>query len=306
VRAAYRAVLGREPESEAAVLWHLRNAANLEMLLRILIGSWEFRMKSSAGDRALQEALVDMLSYFSPRKVVGCTKIRVGNEAGDGGYVMVDDFKEIVAVISAGIENDVSWDEQIANRGIDVYQFDHTVSGPPVANERFHFFRHKISSQPTQYSDSIRSAVEKIPTLEGRLILKIDIEGAEWEAFDAATVEDLRRFAQVVGEFHGFCNAADDVWRERAIRTIRKLHSIFEVVHVHGNNWSPLQVIANVPFPEVIEITFANRSMYQFEDTTEVFPTPMDRPNDKGRPDIFLGPMPFRSGLARESLSEAK
>jgi cephalosporin hydroxylase len=306
VRAVYRAILGREPESEGAVLWHLQHAANLETLLRTVTSSREFKLKSSAGGSALRESILDLLSHFSPRKIVGYTKIRVGNEAGDGGYVMVDDFEGVVAAISAGIENEASWDQEIANRGIDVYQFDHTVTGSPVANDRFHFYRHEISTSATQHSDSIKSALEKIPTQGGRFIMKIDIEGAEWQALDAATVEDLRRFAQVVGEFHGFSNIADAEWRARALRTITKLRSVFEVVHVHGNNWAPLQVIANIPFPDVIEVAFANRSLYQFDNTTEVFPTPLDRPNDKSCPDIFLGSFRFKSGLARDCALEGK
>lgn len=126
------------------------------------------------------------------------------------------------------------------------------------------------------------------------MLLKIDIDGAEWEAFDGATGSDLRRFSQIVGEFHGFSKVADDAWRGRAARIMAKLMSVFEVVHVQGNNFSPLQVVANVAFPDVLEVTFVNRSMYQFEETGEVFPTSIDRPNDERRADIFLGSMRFR------------
>ena len=114
-----------------------------------------------------------------------------------------------------------------------------------------------------------KSLIEKVPDAEGRVILKIDIEGAEWEAFDAATADDLRRVAQIVGEFHGFSNAADRNWRDRAERVMTKLNEVFQIVHLHGNNWQPLEVVSNVAFPNVIELAFANRSMYQFEDASE-------------------------------------
>jgi hypothetical protein len=121
----------------------------------------------------------------------------------------------------------------------------------------------------------------------------MDIEGAEWEALDAAEVGDLGRIAQLLCEFHGFSNALLADWRERSMRVMAKLNSVFQVVHVHGNNWEPLHVIANVPIPEVIEVTYVSRSMYRFAGSTEICPTPLDRPNDESRPDIFLGSMQF-------------
>ena len=65
--------------------------------------------------------------------------LRIGR-AYDGGYVMVDDFDNCVAY-SFGISDDVSWDFDIAKRGIDVYMYDHTIDSLPVYDERFHFFK---------------------------------------------------------------------------------------------------------------------------------------------------------------------
>jgi len=293
VCAAYRALLGRDPESDETILWHLQHATSLETLLRSFINSEEFRFRMSVGGGVPQEPVLRLLSLFSPRKVIGYSKIRVGNQAGDGGYVMVGDFSNIVAALSAGIDNDVSWDLHISSYGIDVHQFDHTVSGPPVTDERFHFHRRKIAAHASEHSDNIKSMIERTSTADGNILLKMDIEGGEWEVFDAAAVEDFARVAQAVVEFHGLSNVADDGWRAQATRTISKLRSVFEVVHVHGNNWAPLQLFANVPVHDVIEVTLVNRSMYEFQESTEVFPTSIDRPNNMWRPDIFLGPMRF-------------
>ena len=56
--------------------------------------------------------------------------------------------------------------------------------------------------------------------------------GSEWDAFDAATPDDLNRFSQIVCEFHGFDKIDDDAWHRRALRCATKLRSLFEVVHV--------------------------------------------------------------------------
>jgi hypothetical protein len=297
-RAAYRVILGREPESENAINWHVRHGIDAEVMLRNFVDSAEFKFRTARGGIAMQETLLEFLSNFTPRKAVGHAKTRIGNQAGDGGYVMLDDFDGIAGALSAGIGNDVSWDEDIAGRGIDVYQFDHTVAAPPVRHERFHFFQHMVASEARDGAESIKTMIEKIPDDDGRLILKIDIEGAEWQTFDAAHLNDFRRVAQIVGEFHGFDQAAENDWRGRAERVIRKLNGVFQIIHLHGNNWQPLSVIANVPFPSVIELTFANRSMYQFEETDEIFPISLDRPNRADRPDIFLGSLDFARNMA--------
>jgi hypothetical protein len=127
-----------------------------------------------------------------------------------------------------------------------------------------------------------------------RLILKIDIEGSEWDVFDAASEAELGRFSQIIGEFHDFDKVLDRRWCERAQRVLAKLRAQFDVVHVHGNNYGTYEVIANVPIPSVFELSFANRSMYRSVETDEVFPTALDQPNHPDRTDIFLGMMRFR------------
>ena len=65
------------------------------------------------------------------------------------------------------------------------------------------------------------------------------------------------------------------------------------MIHVHGNNFMPLIAVGNVPFPEVLEVTFANRNRYDFEDSDEIFPTRLDQPNWPGGADLYLGQFKF-------------
>jgi hypothetical protein len=126
------------------------------------------------------------------------------------------------------------------------------------------------------------------------VLLKIDIEGSEWEVFDATPVEAFKKFDQIVCEFHYFGAIIEDSWYERAQRVLKKLDSVFGVVHVHANNHGPWIFPANVPFPHVLEVTFANRAQYRLEDSTEIFPTEFDSPNKPDWPDLFLGDFHFR------------
>jgi hypothetical protein len=71
-----------------------------------------------------------------------CSYVRMGKKF-DGGYVMLDSFnrQNVDAAYSFGIDNDVSWDLDMARRGIDVFMFDHTISKLPRDHTKFHFFK---------------------------------------------------------------------------------------------------------------------------------------------------------------------
>jgi hypothetical protein len=123
--------------------------------------------------------------------------------------------------------------------------------------------------------------------------MKLDIECEEWAVFDATPSEMLGRFSQIVGEFHYFQAFADPHWRHLFARVLQKLSNHYAVVHVHPNNFGGFSNIANVVVPNVLEITFANRALYSFSETDEIFPGPLDEPNDPSRPDMYLGSFRF-------------
>jgi hypothetical protein len=111
--------------------------------------------------------------------------------------------------------------------------------------------------------------------------------------FDACSIEHLQKFAQILIEFHNFSHGRDPAWLGRATRVMEKLSAAFGVFHVHANNWSGMAVIGNVYFPETLEISFANRGRYEFEESSELFPTALDQANNPLRPDLYLGSFKF-------------
>jgi len=229
---------------------------------------------------------------FMPKKVVGYKKVRLGR-GFDGGYIHVDDFSSVGAALSLGISGDVSWDLDIARRNINVHQFDHTIEKAPVDDPMFSFHKLRVAATDGISAISLNSVVQRFLAGCDRAILKIDIEGAEWAVFHAASVATLAKFSQIVCEFHRLEYAGDPSRSEQYLAVLNKLRSVFEVVHVHGNNYEPFVNIANLVLPMVIEVTFANRNYFQFTETDEIFPTPLDRPNLPDTPDMRLGCFKF-------------
>jgi hypothetical protein len=255
-----------------------------------LVHRWNQRVRLGRENHA---QLVALLALLRPMRAHGHRKIRVGSNR-DGGYVMLDDFEKIDVALSLGIGPDVSWDRAIAERGIPVWQYDHTIAATPSQHPLFHFEPKRIVNQAASkrdlaFSDLLRQHGPK------PFILKIDIESDEWEILAQLPPGLLANCRQIVIELHEFLSIADQAWRDRARQALLVLAKDFAVVHVHGNNLSKHIISGGLDLPDSLEVTFAHRRYYRLEPTQETFPGPADRKNSPYFPDFQLGRFQFPS-----------
>lgn len=239
-----------------------------------------------------QAAIRKVLRLLEPHRVVGFDKIRMGN-AADGGYVMIDDFEGIDTALSLGINDDIGWDLAIAEHGLKIYQFDHTVTDPAPNDDRMIFSPTMIAAHTREGSVNLEDLANRHHRADGsqNVILKMDIENWEWEAFD--TLNKVSVFSQIVCELHYFQGLADPMHRDKVLRCLEKINRHYALVHVHGNIYGGFSHIAGVTFPNVLEVTFANRSRYKVEPTDELFPTPLDASCNPELADFWLGSFKF-------------
>jgi len=234
-----------------------------------------------------------MFHYLRPYMVVDKRQVRIGSVA-DGGYIMLDDFAELKIAYSLGIGVDVNWDLAIAERGLTLQQYDHTVNGPPISHPNFQF--NKLGIGPTDCEEFISlSTALKRNGHQARddLVLKIDIEGSEWATFDDLSGEIFQQFQQIVIEYHGFLRANEPEWLVVAQRVLSRLYRTHAVHHVHANNWGEFRVIANVAVPDVLEVSYVRRDRVRLAPSSAIYPTALDAPCHPDRPDIFLGNFVF-------------
>lgn len=248
-------------------------------------------------DPVLQAALLPVLRNLCPVRVAGVRKLRVGNSKGDGGYVMIDDFQGIEAAYSYGINNDVTWDKDIAARNIPVYQYDHTIMELPETNPLFNWTKQGICGHGSE-EPNLRTLSEHVErnghTAADRLLLKIDVEGAEWDVFSTLPPNLLSKFDQVVGEFHGFQHFELPYWAEKLSRSIANITAGHRLFHVHANNNSALSIVGGIPLPAVLELSFARITQgREMIASDEIFPTDLDFPCFPGRADYRLGTFKF-------------
>jgi hypothetical protein len=234
--------------------------------------------------------VLNILRLLRPQRIQGISKLRLGRHF-DGGYVMLNTFRDVTAAYSLGINDDVSWDLDIANRGIPVFQYDHTITQLPATHKLFNWEKIGITAREEDNSkfQTVRNLVERNGhTSSSELILKCDIEGAEWEVFAAMPAETLVKFQQVIVEFHGFHRLNDPAFANLVRTAFANLHTNHRVIHVHANNFSPWISVGGIPLPTTLEITFARLNLGSFMQSDEIFPTALDMPCNPSEADFYL------------------
>lgn len=294
-------IVGRHPCSAAETNHFFESCDNFRDLVRKLVATPEYvtrRTMSTEGfvyddSDSVQRTVLAILRRLEPMRAVDLKKIRIGKEC-DGGYVMLDDFSGITTAYSIGICDEVSWDLNMAERGIDVFQYDHTIDALPLQHARFHWEKKGLGASVTAELETLPRLLERNGH-RGRsdMLLKCDIEGCEWDVLAALPPECLRQFKQIVLEIHFLERLTDPEFARLVERAVGVLTTDHRVINVHANNHRPYSIVGGVPLPSVLELTLARVHDVRLEKTDEVFPSPLDTPCYQGRADFCLGPFRF-------------
>jgi len=213
---------------------------------------------------------LDLVNLFHPLDVLGINKIRIGKKS-DGGYILLDDFKDVKIAYSLGISREISFDKVLADKGIDVYMYDHTIKKLPFENPRFHWKKVGISGKNEKnknmkkLSDLIK---ENGHINEHNMILKLDIESYEWDLFKELSINIISQFKYIVGEFH--FNEKKKFNYYEILTKIQKTHQIF---HLHCNNCAGKIInLYGYKICSLLEISLILKKDYHFNKINETFP----------------------------------
>ena len=243
--------------------------------------------------------------------------IRLGNNQ-DGGYLLpLNSLKKSENLISFGLGDNFSFEMDFfkhKRNGL-IYVFDHTVNiftfirqvyiyfkrifyfksnlkilCQKLINLKNYFFffsqfnvRHfqkKIVVKKKNNSQSdLKNIFKEIASDEN--IISIDIEGFEYQIID-----DLTKFSNKINlaiiEFHNLDNNFF-IFKKK----ILILKRFFNIVHLHGNNYSKC---LDSGLPAVLEITFLNKEKFKPRKKLPLkrFPTKLDFPNQPFKKDYFF------------------
>jgi Methyltransferase FkbM domain len=181
---------------------------------------------------------------------------------GDGGYTVVLPLFDSDIVISAGLGNDVSFEDDVLQEVKTVIGLDHTIK--PLPNKRnFVHLNKALRPSLTNDSETLANLLAFFPAQD--YILKIDIEGDEWPVFDGVDESILKKFRQIIVEFHGFASFQNELQTSKMLQILEKLEKTHQVVSSHANNFGIYRRFGSLLVPDVIEVTYLRRdSQYKF------------------------------------------
>jgi hypothetical protein len=194
-----------------------------------------------------RQTRVALLAELQPVVLKNCTLKRFGS-VNDGGYLLCDNLSEgIGSAYSYGVGLNDEFGCDVARRwGVAVHQYDCFDPGRPKCDGgRFVFHNECIGPRPERDEnrrvfDTLHNQIAKNLDSGKRLIVKIDVEGAEWDSLVATPDAVFDQIDQMPMELHG----ANE---QRFLEVVRRLKQKFYLVNLHFNNHSCMPELAPMP-----------------------------------------------------------
>ena len=213
---------------------------------------------------------VNFYRMLCPKKVFGKQKLLIGNYS-DGGYVLLDDLDDIKIAYSIGISNIISFDKDLADKGIDLFMYDHTIENLPFNHKKFHWQKIGLTSElhKNQNMKTIYELLKENGHLEEKnMILKIDIEGNEWDILNEIQDNILIKFKYIILELHFLKIENYEIY----LNCLKKLSKNHQVFHIHCCNCGGLFEIGDNPICNVIEISYIIKEGNNFYKDNSTYP----------------------------------
>lgn len=220
----------------------------------------------------------ELFSEIQPVRITNCELRRFG-EAHDGGYPLcLNLLDHVKAGYSYGISGYDGWGCDVSRRlHIRVHQydcFDLREPSCPGGDTVFHgeCIGTARATQEGRPFDTLANQFARNGTAAMPLVMKIDVEGAEWDAFLLAPDSALSHIDQLDVEFHH----VDD---SKYVETVRRLKQFFYIAHLHYNNFSCDRSLA--PFPSwAFEVLFVSKRIAKTDGSPAPPATGVDAPNN--------------------------
>jgi len=200
-----------------------------------------------------------LFNELEPVPLKNCEVERFG-EPRDGGYVMCANLLQgVQATYSYGIGGYDGWGCAVSRRlGVPVHQYDcFNTRRPACPGGEPVFHEECVAGEPFvedgRTFDTMQRQIDRNGDTGRQLAVKIDVEGAEWDAFLRAPRSVFESIDQLAVEFHG-------VDEERFVLAVWTLKEHFYVAHRHFNNFACSDGLE--PFPAwAFEVLFVSKRL---------------------------------------------
>jgi hypothetical protein len=231
----------------------------------------------------------ELLRELKPVVLQNCTLRRYGS-ANDGGYLMCANLTDsVAAAYSYGIDQEDNWGCDVSRQlGVPIHQYDcFTDQRPSCSGGRFIFHdecvgprRERLDGQPF---DTVAAQIAANGDTGRQLLVKVDIEGAEWESLLATPDAVLDTFVQLPMELH--LRGADEA---RFLELVKRLNQRFYLANLHFNNFACSTETAPLP-ATAFQVLWVNKRVAVVDGSAQpAAPSPLNAPDGPDVPDCQL------------------
>lgn len=235
------------------------------------------------------EFMVEKLVAFDTYDENGPIELIRHGSLNDGGYVVPKiAFEKAEALLGYGIADDISFEEKFSdNYNKPSYGFDCGTESIEIKNPLCTFIRECIASdsfiQGNQQSSlkisRFPDQIKRLGLENKKIFLKMDIEGAEYDAFKEI-YNNSSNITGIVLELHfGGLNQMLE-----ASYLLSRLEKDFYLVHIHANNCEMNRFSTEYSkgeIPRVLEVTLINKNLVSKAEISkdQSYPRKGDSPN---------------------------
>ena len=254
---------------------NLNIMANKIKLLKLITNNDEFEYKRIL-ECLLKNPDTEHCIYhlILPKKVLGRKRILLG-EKHDGCYVLLDDFKNIKIAYSFGINTNIQFDKALADKGIDVFMYDHSINSLPYENPKFHWKKIGLCGKNTQnnnFKNLEDLIIENGHVNEKNMILKMDIEYSEWDAIIDLKEETLNQFKYIAIEYHF---KDESVFKNNNLyyNVLKKMSKTHQAFYARCNGDRDLKInFGNNRICHIIEVSYIIKKGNSFIKDDTIYP----------------------------------
>jgi hypothetical protein len=224
-----------------------------------------------------------LLELLQPVALANCELKRFG-EPNDGGYLFCGNLlSDVQSAYSYGISGYDGWGCHISRQlKVKVHEYDCFNLQEPVCHGGALVFHpecvagKRYTDADGRLFDTPASQIARNGDTGHHLVVKMDVEGAEWETFLNMPQSTLDQIDQLAVEFHG----ANGPQFKEVIETLKRN---FYIANLHFNNYSCAR--SNWPFPAwAYEVLFVSKRIGVLDRGKRAEFSPLNAPN---KPEAF-------------------
>lgn len=231
--------------------------------------------------------VLDLITKLKPQNC-GKDLMRIGSDR-DGGYLVPVDLNGIRYCFSAGVGTSTDFEDHLALLNIRSFLADFSVDRLPIERPEFVFDKKYLGANDTDIFFTIKSWKEKyLRDCKEDLLLKMDIEGAEYEVLISTPSSVLETFRIMVVEFHYLHKMFDPLVYTLYKACFERILRDFHVAHIHPNNCCGSVRKSRIEVPTTMEFTFYNKRRVRVATDEHHFPHALDRDNVATKKSLLL------------------